>query len=87
MFDKIPFQDISQRLTTASTGLLQGRENMEKTVRALLQGTFESMNLVSREEFEVQKAILAKTRERVEWLEARLAELEQPGLQPTETES
>lgn len=78
MFDKIPFQDISRRLAdVASTDLLQGKEMLEKNFRAVLQSTFESMNLISREEFEVQKAVLAKTRERLEQLETRLTELEQ----------
>lgn len=78
MLNKIPFQEISRRLAevASSTDLLQGKENLEKNFRAILQGAFEQMNLVSREEFEVQKAILAKTRERVEQLEARLLELE-----------
>jgi BMFP domain-containing protein YqiC len=35
------------------------------------------MNLVSREEFDVQRGVLAKTREKLEKLEARVAELEQ----------
>ena len=78
MLDKIPFQDISRRLTdVASIDLLQGKENLEKNFRAILQGAFESMNLVSREEFEVQKAVLASTRERLEQLEVRLTALEQ----------
>ena len=78
MLDKIPFQALSRRLAdVASTDLLQGKENLEKNFRAILQGAFESMNLVSREEFEVQKAILARTREQLEQLEARLTVLEQ----------
>jgi BMFP domain-containing protein YqiC len=78
VLDKIPFQDISRRLTeVASVDLLQGKENLEKNFRAILQGAFESMNLVSREEFEVQKAVLASTRERLEQLEVRLSALEQ----------
>ncbi len=77
MLNKIPFQEISRRLAEAvPTDLLQGKDSLEKNFRAVLQGAFEQMNLVSREEFEVQKAILAKTRERVEQLEARLSELE-----------
>ena len=77
MLNKIPFQEISKRLAeVASTDLLQGKESLERNFRAILQSAFESMNLVSREEFEVQKAVLAATRERVERLEAKLSELE-----------
>ncbi len=77
MLNKIPFQEISKRLAeVASTDLLQGKESLERNFRAILQSAFESMNVVSREEFEVQKAVLAATRERVERLEAKLSELE-----------
>ena len=40
------------------------------------------MNLVSREEFDVQRAVLARTREQLEALEQRVAELEQRILEP-----
>jgi BMFP domain-containing protein YqiC len=49
-------------------------------VRALLNASFASllsrMNLVSREEFDAQSALLARTREKLQALESRLAELE-----------
>jgi BMFP domain-containing protein YqiC len=77
MFDKFSLNDLSRRLAEAVPSDLHFlREDLEKNFRAILQGTFERMNLVSREEFEVQKAVLARTRERVERLEAKIAELE-----------
>ena len=54
---------------------------MEKNLHALLQSSLSRLDLVSREEFEVQKAVLAKTRSRLEELEKRVAELEQHVLQ------
>ena len=50
--------------------------DMEKNARALLQGAFTKLELVSREEFEVQAEVLRVTRERLEALQARVAQLE-----------
>lgn len=50
--------------------------DLEKNLRALLQGAFTKLELVSREEFDVQREVLALTRAQLEAMEARLAELE-----------
>jgi BMFP domain-containing protein YqiC len=52
------------------------KQDLEKNVRALLQGTFQKLDLVTREEFDVQTALLARTREKLEALEKRLQEWE-----------
>ncbi len=52
-------------------------EDLEKNFKSLLQSGFERMDLVTREEFDLQAAVLERTREKLERLEARLAELEQ----------
>ncbi len=52
------------------------KEDFEKNVRATLHGAFERLELVSREEFEAQSRLLSRSREKLEALEARLAELE-----------
>ena len=51
------------------------RNDVKKNVRALLQSGFSNMNLVSRDEFEAQSAVLARTREKLEKLEAQLEQL------------
>ena len=51
-------------------------EDLERNFRALLKSGLERMELVSREEFDVQRAVLERTREKLEAIEARLAELE-----------
>lgn len=51
-------------------------DDMEKNINALLKGVFTKMELVSREEFDVQTEVLRNTRQKLELLEARLAELE-----------
>ncbi len=49
---------------------------LQKNLRALLQSTFAKLDLVTREEFDVQRAVLLRAREKITQLEARLAELE-----------
>ena len=50
--------------------------DMEKNVRALLSTFFTKLDLVSREEFDIQAQVLRRTREKLEALEARVARLE-----------
>ena len=52
------------------------REDLESTFRSVLDNGLSRLDLVTREEFEVQEAVLARTREKLEALEKRLAELE-----------
>jgi ubiquinone biosynthesis accessory factor UbiK len=50
--------------------------DVEKNIKAMLQAGLQRLDLVPREEFEIQARVLARTREKVEALEARVAELE-----------
>ena len=50
--------------------------DIEKNVRALLSTFFTKLDLVSREEFDIQAQVLQRTREKLEALEARVARLE-----------
>lgn len=50
--------------------------NVEKNLRAAMTGVFERLDLVTREELEVQEQVLARTRARLEEMERRIAELE-----------
>jgi len=50
--------------------------DLEKNLRALLAAAFGRLDLVTREEFDVQREVLARTRARLEELEAKLEELE-----------
>ena len=54
----------------------QMQSEIEKNMKAGLQGVVQKMDLVTREEYEVQREILTRTREKLELLEQRLAELE-----------
>ena len=58
------------------------RKEMEKNLKAALNATFARMDLVTREEFDVQTALLGKTRELVDQLEQKVRELEQERASP-----
>lgn len=51
-------------------------KDIEKNIKALMSQGFAKMDLVTREEFDVQMQVLAKTRAKLEALEARVTELE-----------
>ncbi|RYE67285.1 MAG: accessory factor UbiK family protein, partial [Oxalobacteraceae bacterium] len=51
-------------------------KDLEKNVKAMLSQGFSRLDLVTREEFDVQAQVLAKTRAKVDAMEARIAELE-----------
>lgn len=77
MFDPKSIDSIADRIANSiPPGLNNFKDDMEKNVHALLQSALSKLDLVSREEFEVQKAVLAKTRLRLEELEKRVEELE-----------
>ena len=78
MFDPKSIDDIATRLSDAiPPGFTNLKEDMEKNFRAILQSALGKMDLVTREEFEVQKGVLAKTQAKLEDLEKRVAEMEQ----------
>ena len=52
------------------------RDDLEQNFRAVLRASLAKLDLVTRDEFEVQESVLARTREKLEALEARLEELE-----------
>ena len=57
--------------------------DLEKNLRALLSGFFSRLDLVTREEFDVQRQVLLRTREKLAQLEARVAQLERAAPPPT----
>ncbi len=52
------------------------REDLEENIKSVLREAFSRMDLVTREEFEVQSTLLSKTRIKLETVEARLKALE-----------
>lgn len=75
--DKKVFDEIAKKFEAAlPPGIRAVQEDVKETLSKLLQNAFSEMNLVTREEFEVQSAVLLRTREKLEALEKRVAELE-----------
>ena len=71
-------------------GMVDLQKDMEKNMRAAMESTFKRMNLVTREEFDVQMDVLARTRAKLEMLEQQVATLEakaNPTEQTTESET
>lgn len=58
-------------------GLRSVREDLENNFQSVLRSSLSKLDLVTREEFEVQEAVLARTRQKLEDLETRLRELEE----------
>ncbi|MCK0154213.1 accessory factor UbiK family protein [Alcanivorax sp. S6407] len=65
--------DISRRLPNGLGGL---RNEVERNVRSVLAETVSRMDLITREEFDIQQQVLLRTREKLEALEKQVAELE-----------
>jgi BMFP domain-containing protein YqiC len=57
-------------------GIRSVREDLQKNFKSVLQSGIGKLDLVTREEFEVQEAVLARTRQKLEALELRLRALE-----------
>ena len=73
MNDKL-LGDLSARLAEMAAN--NPAKDLEKNFRGLLSSAFARMELVSREEYDVQVQVLARAREKLAALEARIAELE-----------
>lgn len=69
--------ELARQMAAAVPGNLKALgEDLERNFKAMLHSGFERMDLVTREEFELQSALLERSCEKLEKLEARLAELE-----------
>lgn len=78
MIEPKMFDDLARKLADAvPSGVREIQQDMEKNFHATLQSAFTKMELVTREEFEVQTALLARTREKLDALEKVVAALEQ----------
>lgn len=70
-------EELARKLAeSVPEGLRSMRDDLEQNFRGVLRSGLAKLDLVTREEFEVQQAVLAKTRQKLEALEARLKELE-----------
>ena len=76
MIDLSQLDELARRLSNlVPPGLREGREELQQNFKSVLQAGLGKLDLVTREEFEVQRAVLARTRERLEALERDLSDL------------
>jgi BMFP domain-containing protein YqiC len=69
--------DLAARLAALAAN--NPAKDLEKNMRGLLSSAFARLDLVTREEYDVQTQVLARSREKLATLEARVAELEARG--------
>ena len=74
MLDPKIFEELSAKLSAVIAA--SPAADIEKNARAMLSGFFARLDLVTREEFDVQAQVLARTRELLKTLEERVARLE-----------
>ena len=77
MLDPKVLEELSARLSAIVAA--SPAADIEKNARALLSGFFARLDLVTREEFDIQAQVLQRTREKLKALEERLDRLEQDG--------
>jgi len=69
--------ELAQRLASlVPPGMREAREDLTSTFRSALQAGLRDLDLVTREEFDVQRCVLLRTREKIEELEQQVANLE-----------
>ena len=75
MLDPKTLEDIGNKMSTLLAN--SPAKDFEKNAKAVVSGFLAKLDLVTREEFEVQSQVLARTRAKLETLEKLVAELEQ----------
>ncbi|MBD8645122.1 accessory factor UbiK family protein [Stenotrophomonas sp. CFBP 13724] len=79
MIDLNQLDDLARRLSDlVPPGLRQSREELQATFKSALQAGLSKLDLVTREEFDVQRAVLLRTREKLDALEQVVAAMEKP---------
>lgn len=76
MFDPKQCDDLAKKLfATLPTSLQNIEKDIQQKFKEVLQATFTRMDLITREEFDVQCKVLARTREKLEQLQTQVDEL------------
>lgn len=77
MIDPNFFDEVAKKISKLIPDNVKSlQKDIEKNVKAILQNAFSKMDLVTRDEFDVQSKVLARSREKLELLEKQVAELE-----------
>lgn len=78
MMDPKLFDDLANRLSAAMPNSMRTlQDDLDKNIRAALQNALGKLDLVTREEFEVQAQVLLRTRERLDAMTQRVTALEE----------
>ncbi|MEO8565888.1 MAG: accessory factor UbiK family protein [Betaproteobacteria bacterium] len=80
MLDSKILDDLGARVAAAFAA--SPARDVEKNLKAMLAGALAKLDLVTREEFDIQARVLLRTREKLEALEARVVELEARAAKP-----
>jgi len=76
-FSKDVLDSLQEKMPEGITSGLQGLQtDIEQNIRAAIEANLKKLNLVTREEFDIQQQVLLRTREKLEALEKKVAELE-----------
>lgn len=79
MLNPKTLEEIAKQITDAVPPSVKTMaESAEAKIKQVLQSQVSRLDFVSREEFDIQSQVLLRTREKLEALEARLADLEKP---------
>jgi BMFP domain-containing protein YqiC len=77
MIDLRVIDELTRKLgESLPPGLTQAKDEAENQFRAVLMRAFERMDLVTREEFDAQCAVLSRTREKLEQLQDQIKEMQ-----------
>lgn len=77
MLDPTFFDNLSKNLVgLIPEGMAKTGEDLQKNFKNIIQSSFQKLDLVSREEFDVQVQVLRRTREKLEALEKKLEDIE-----------
>ena len=84
MFDTKQINEVVKKLLESlPPGVRDLKKDLENNFRSILQTTLTKMDLVAREEFDVQVAVLKRTREKLEQLEKKVATMEKTATKKT----
>jgi len=76
MFDPKQFESLANKLySVLPSNLQQFEKDIQQQFKAILQAAFSQLDLVTREEFDVQTKVLARTREKIDALQAQLDDI------------
>jgi BMFP domain-containing protein YqiC len=78
MFNTKFIDDLARQISESiPTGVKGMQEDVQKNIHTLLQGTLSRLDLVTREEFDAQSQVLARTREKLQQLEQLVGKIEE----------